>query len=101
MVFLRFLFQFIYRKKIKNKLSKLILDAVRTQSIGIVYLSKHFLVLELMKLLQDTIGKYSGEILTIELFMVPYSTYWSHFTLYNIKCDQKVEDGTIKSLIVR
>ena len=25
---------------------------------------------------------YSGEILTIELFMVPYSTFWSHFTSY-------------------
>ena len=26
--------------------------------------------------------KYCGEILTIELFMVPYSAFWSHFIVY-------------------
>ena len=25
---------------------------------------------------------YSGEILTIELIIVPHSTFWSHFTVY-------------------
>ena len=26
--------------------------------------------------------KYSGEILTIKLFILPYSTFWSHFIVY-------------------
>ena len=38
---------------------------------------------------------YSGEILTIKLFLVPY------YFKCTIKCDQKVEYGIIKSSIVR
>ena len=45
---------------------------------------------------------YSGEILTIELFMVPYSTFSSHFTSYTLyNVTKKWSNGTIKSSIVR
>ena len=33
-------------------------------------------------------------------FMVPNSTFWSHF-IYEVICDQKVEYRTIKSSVVR
>ena len=36
---------------------------------------------------------YSGEILTIELFVVPYSAFWSHFIVYIIDVRKGVLGG--------
>ena len=52
-------------------------------------------------ILTAVIHDYCGWILTIKLFVVPYSTFWSHFIVYIYKCDQNVEYGTIKCSIVR
>ena len=49
---------------------------------------------------QETYCTYSGEIVTIELLMVPCFLV-TFYSVNEVKCDQKVEYGNIKSSIVR
>ena len=49
---------------------------------------------------QETYCAYSGEIVTIELLMVPCFLV-TFYSVNEVKCDQKVEYGTIICSIVR
>ena len=39
----------------------------------------------MIKVLKNSETCYRGEILTIKLFMVPYSAFWSRFTSYTLQ----------------